>query len=256
MSFTEFTYQLVQGYDFYWLYKNKTANSNGRQRPVGATSQREPNSSVASPSEAFAFTCPLLTSPTAESSEKRKKEMSGSIPERPLPFSLSVWLNATDSRRPKWIKIFTSCPQRHRYPNRKPSPDPGARLSRRPWPSTSPLRPCEEGYQRPWPTPKKCSPTSPRPRVPQRGRPSVPRRHRPLRLRGSPPRQRRSHLPRGNRHCFLERRSTPKLIQGGGIASTGKKWTRSQFSVDASLLLHGKYILVQREKELLSVTVA
>ena len=36
MSFTEFTYQLVQGYDFYWLYKNKNCKAaNGWQRSVG-----------------------------------------------------------------------------------------------------------------------------------------------------------------------------------------------------------------------------
>ena len=62
MSFTEFTYQLVQGYDFYWLYKNKNCrlqfggSDQWGNIVTGTELIRRKNGG-----EAFAFTCPLLT---------------------------------------------------------------------------------------------------------------------------------------------------------------------------------------------------
>ena len=44
MSFTEFSYQLVQGYDFYWLFKNKTVKFNWVVQTNGATSLQVLNS--------------------------------------------------------------------------------------------------------------------------------------------------------------------------------------------------------------------
>lgn len=46
MSFTEFTYQLIQGYDFYWLYQNKTANCKWVAATSGAILPPVPNSSA------------------------------------------------------------------------------------------------------------------------------------------------------------------------------------------------------------------
>ncbi|HMH33386.1 MAG TPA: tyrosine--tRNA ligase, partial [Puia sp.] len=62
MSFTEFTYQLVQGYDFYWLYTHKNC-----QLQMGGSDQWGNITTGAelirrkSGGEAFAFTCPLIT---------------------------------------------------------------------------------------------------------------------------------------------------------------------------------------------------
>jgi tyrosyl-tRNA synthetase len=72
LSFTEFTYQLLQGYDFLYLYQHKELQTaDGRKRTSGATSPRVRNL-FAAPLEwrlkAFALTCPLIT-------EGRRKEV-------------------------------------------------------------------------------------------------------------------------------------------------------------------------------------
>lgn len=109
MSFTEFTYQLVQGYDFYWLYKNKNAKlqMGGSDQwgniVTGTELIRRKESG-----EAFAFTCPLITK--ADGGKFGKTE-SGNVwldPVRTTPFQFyQFWLNAGDSDAEKWIKIFT-----------------------------------------------------------------------------------------------------------------------------------------------------
>ena len=62
ISFTEFTYQLIQGYDFYWLYKNKNCKlqMGGSDQWGNITTGTELVRRKAG-GEAFAFTCPLIT---------------------------------------------------------------------------------------------------------------------------------------------------------------------------------------------------
>src|SRR6476661_8087248 len=62
MSFTEFTYQLIQGYDFYWLYQHKNCKvqAGGSDQWGNITTGTEFIRRKAG-GEAFAFTCPLLT---------------------------------------------------------------------------------------------------------------------------------------------------------------------------------------------------
>ena len=62
MSFTEFSYQLVQGYDFYWLYKNRNCKLQmGGSDQWGNITTGAELIRRKSGGEAFAFTCPLLT---------------------------------------------------------------------------------------------------------------------------------------------------------------------------------------------------
>ena len=62
MSFTEFSYQLVQGYDFYWLYKNRNCKLQmGGSDQWGNITTGTELIRRKSGGEAFAFTCPLLT---------------------------------------------------------------------------------------------------------------------------------------------------------------------------------------------------
>jgi len=109
MSFTEFTYQLVQGYDFYWLYKNKNVKlqMGGSDQwgniVTGTELIRKKNGG-----EAFAFTCPLITK--ADGGKFGKTE-SGNIwldPVKTTPYQFyQFWLNASDDDAEKWIRIFT-----------------------------------------------------------------------------------------------------------------------------------------------------
>jgi len=109
MSFTEFTYQLVQGYDFYWLYKNKGCKlqMGGSDQWGNITTGTELIRRKAG-GEAFAFTCPLLTKADGGKFGKTEKGNVWLDPEKTTPYVFyQFWLNATDTDAEKWIKIFT-----------------------------------------------------------------------------------------------------------------------------------------------------
>ncbi|TMI93597.1 MAG: tyrosine--tRNA ligase [Bacteroidetes bacterium] len=109
MSFTEFTYQLVQGYDFYWLYKNKNVKlqMGGSDQwgniVTGTELIRKKDSG-----EAFAFTCPLITKADGGKFGKTEKGNIWLDPAKTSPYQFyQFWLNASDEDAEKWIKIFT-----------------------------------------------------------------------------------------------------------------------------------------------------
>ncbi len=109
MSFTEFTYQLVQGYDFYWLYthKNCKLQMGGSDQWGNIVTGTELIRRKAS-GEAFAFTCPLITK--ADGGKFGKTE-SGNVwldPERTSPYRFyQFWLNTADADAERYIRIFT-----------------------------------------------------------------------------------------------------------------------------------------------------
>ncbi len=113
MSFTEFSYQLVQGFDFLWLYKNK-----GCKLQMGGSDQwgnittgteliRRKESG-----EAFALTIPLITK---SDGGKFGKTETGNIwldSEKTSPYMFyQFWLNVSDEDAEKYIKIFTFLPK-------------------------------------------------------------------------------------------------------------------------------------------------
>lgn len=115
MSFTEFSYQLVQGYDFYWLYKNKNCKiqlggSDQWGNIVTGTEliRRKLFADEGKEAEAFALTCPLITK--ADGSKFGKSE-GGNVwldPERTSPYKFyQYWLNSSDEDAEKYIKLFT-----------------------------------------------------------------------------------------------------------------------------------------------------
>ncbi|MES1220608.1 MAG: tyrosine--tRNA ligase [Bacteroidota bacterium] len=109
MSFTEFTYQLVQGYDFYWLYKNKNCKLQmGGSDQWGNIVTGTELIRRKSGGEAFAFTCPLITKTDGGKFGKTEKGNIWLDPERTSPYQFyQFWLNASDADAEKWIKIFT-----------------------------------------------------------------------------------------------------------------------------------------------------
>ena len=113
MSFTEFSYQLLQGYDFMYLYEhegcrlqmggsdqwgNITAGTELIRRKLGG--------------EAYALTCPLITK--ADGGKFGKTESGNVWLDRrytsPYKF-YQFWLNVSDADAAKYIKIFTDLPQ-------------------------------------------------------------------------------------------------------------------------------------------------
>ena len=109
MSFTEFSYQLVQGYDFLHLYneKNCKVQMGGADQWGNITTGTELIRRKVQ-GEAFAITCPLITK--ADGGKFGKTE-SGNIwldPERTTPYAFyQFWLNVSDEDAKKYIKIFT-----------------------------------------------------------------------------------------------------------------------------------------------------
>lgn len=122
ISFTEFSYQLLQGYDFYWLYKNKNVRlqmggsdqwgnittgtelirrKEAEELPTIGTIHTEDH-------QAFALTTPLVTK--ADGTKFGKSE-SGNVwldPSLTSPYQFyQFWLNATDADCPRLIRVFT-----------------------------------------------------------------------------------------------------------------------------------------------------
>ena len=109
MSFTEFTYQLVQGYDFLHLYKAKncTLQMGGSDQWGNITTGTELVRRIEA-GKAYALTCPLITK--ADGTKFGKSE-GGNIwldSDRTSPYKFyQYWLNTSDTDAEKYIKIFT-----------------------------------------------------------------------------------------------------------------------------------------------------
>jgi len=112
ISFTEFSYQLIQGYDFYYQYKHHgvKAQMGGSDQWGNITAGAELIRRMDG-GEAFAFTCPLITK--ADGTKFGKSE-SGNIwldPEKTSPYRFyQFWLNASDEDAAMLIKRFTLLP--------------------------------------------------------------------------------------------------------------------------------------------------
>jgi tyrosyl-tRNA synthetase len=109
MSFTEFSYQLVQGYDFYWLYKNRNCKMQmGGSDQWGNITTGTELIRRKSGGEAFAFTCPLLTKADGGKFGKTEKGNIWLDPAKTSPYQFyQFWVNATDADAEKWVRIFT-----------------------------------------------------------------------------------------------------------------------------------------------------
>ena len=109
ISFTEFTYQLIQGYDFYWLYSNKNCKLQmGGSDQWGNITTGTELIRRKSGGQAFAFTCPLLTKSDGGKFGKTEQGNVWLDPSKTSPFEFyQFWLNAADEDAEKWIRIFT-----------------------------------------------------------------------------------------------------------------------------------------------------
>ncbi|WP_271405718.1 tyrosine--tRNA ligase [Tenacibaculum soleae] len=112
MSFTEFTYQLIQGYDFYHLYKNHNCllQMGGSDQWGNITTGTElvRRMNVGEEAKAYAMTCPLITK--ADGSKFGKSE-GGNVwldADKTSVYKFyQFWLNTSDEDAEKYIKIFT-----------------------------------------------------------------------------------------------------------------------------------------------------
>ena len=109
MSFTEFTYQLLQGYDFLYLFQHRgcTLQMGGSDQWGNITTGTELIRRVLG-AEAFALTCPLIKKADGGKFGKTEKGNIWLDPERTSPYQFyQFWLNVSDEDAAKYIKIFT-----------------------------------------------------------------------------------------------------------------------------------------------------
>ena len=115
LSFTEFTYQLLQGYDFLYQYQHYGVrlqlggNDQWGNMTTGTELIRR---TLGNEAEAFCLTCPLITKADGK---KFGKTESGNVwldPKRTTPYAFyQFWLNVSDDDAERYIKIFTDLDQ-------------------------------------------------------------------------------------------------------------------------------------------------
>lgn len=109
ISFTEFTYQLVQGYDFLWLYENENCKlqMGGSDQWGNITTGTELIRRKVG-GEAYALTTPLVTKSDGGKFGKTEEGNIWLDPERTSPYKFyQFWLNTSDEDAEKYIKVFT-----------------------------------------------------------------------------------------------------------------------------------------------------
>lgn len=254
ISFTEFTYQLIQGYDFYWLYQNKNIKLQmGGSDQWGNITTGTELIRRKTGGEAFAFTCPLITK--ADGGKFGKTE-SGNVwldPEKTSPYQFyQFWINSTDADAERWIRIFTFLDQfeinqiieeHHKDESRRI-------LQKRLAEELTILVHGKEAYQKAIDTTDKLF-----------SRQNAPAEE--LSLEDLESMEGIIHVdyPKdkltagvdaisflAETHIFPSKGEARKMIQNGGVSLNRQKITVSD-SFHAGQLLHGKYLLVQKGKK-------
>jgi tyrosyl-tRNA synthetase len=254
MSFTEFSYQLVQGYDFYWLFKNRNCKLQmGGSDQWGNITTGTELIRRKSGGEAFAFTCPLLTKSDGGKFGKTEKGNIWLDREKTSPYQFyQFWLNAADADAEKWVKIFTFLGedeiQSLIVENKK---DPAARLLQKALARevTIFIHGQSEFEQALATTEKLFNQTGAAENMSEEDLHA---------LEGIVKSTFAiDELMQGvdvvrflaETGILSSKGEARKLVQNGGISINRNKVENIQFNVDRGLLLHGKYILVQKGKK-------
>jgi tyrosyl-tRNA synthetase len=109
MSFTEFSYQLVQGYDFYYLYKHKNCRLQlGGSDQWGNIVTGTELIRRMDGGEAYALTTPLIRKADGTKFGKTEEGAVWLDPKRTSPYKFyQYWINASDEDAPNYLRIFT-----------------------------------------------------------------------------------------------------------------------------------------------------
>lgn len=255
ISYTEFAYQLMQGYDFYWLYQKKNCKLQmGGSDQWGNITTGTEFIRRKMGGEAFALTCPLLTKSDGGKFGKSEKGNVWLSPEKTSPYEFyQFWINAADADAEKWIKIFTflskdtidQLVEDHRK-------DAAARLLQKTLAKeVTVFVHGEAGYQEALETTEKTF-----------GKQNAPAESLTLEdLEGMDGVTKFDYelakVQTGvdvvtflaETKIFPSKGEARKMVQGGGVSINRKKVEDAQSTVDSSLLLHGQYVLVQKGKK-------
>ncbi len=255
LSYTEFAYQLMQGYDFYWLYENKNCKlqMGGSDQWGNITTGTELIRRKAN-GEAYAFTCPLIKKTDGTKFGKTEHGNVWLDPAKTSPYQFyQFWLNASDEDSAVWIKIFTFLTKdaidilihEHKM-------DPSARVLQK---TLAQEVTCfvhgREEYEKAIETTQKLFANQ-----------HVPAESLSVEDLEGMEGVVKSGLEKekigsgidvisflAETKIFPSKGEARKLVQGGGVSINRKKIETVQLTIDNSFLLHNKYILVQKGKK-------
>lgn len=255
LSYTEFAYQLMQGYDFYWLYANKNCKlqMGGSDQWGNITTGTELIRRKAG-GEAFAFTCPLITKADGGKFGKTEKGNVWLDPEKTSPYQFyQFWLNASDEDVMKWIRIFTFLPKEEiESLEHTHKEDPSKRiLQKKLAEEITAFVHGKEELEKAIETTQKLFANQNAP-AESLSIEDLEAMEGVIRIAIS-----RATLDAGidivsflaDTGIFPSKGEARKMVQGGGVSINRKKAENVQLSIDSSMLLHDKYLLVQKGKK-------
>ena len=255
ISFTEFTYQLIQGYDFYWLHQNKNCKLQmGGSDQWGNITTGTELIRRKTGGEAFAFTCPLLTKSDGGKFGKSEKGNVWLDAEKTSPYLFyQFWLNAADEDARKWIKIFTflSIDEIEELSAKHAENQAGRGLQKTLAKELTIFVHGENAYNEAIITTEKlfANATAPAENLSEEDLENM---------------EGITHFSCDKAKIetgidvvsflvetsiFPSKSEARKMVQSGGVSLNRRKVDSVQMMVDKSLLLHGKYILIQKGKK-------
>lgn len=261
MSFTEFTYQLLQGYDFLHLYQTKNCKlqMGGSDQWGNITTGTELiRRKLGAENEAFALTCPLITKADGKKFGKTEQGNIWLDRNRTTPYTFyQFWLNVADEDAERYIKIFTSLTkeeidaliEEHRQ-------DPGLRvLQKRLAQEITVMVHSQEDYEAAVEASNILFGKATRESLSRldeatlldvfRGVPQFSISRNLLQGEGI----KAVDLMAGETQCFPSKGEMRKLTQGGGVSLNKEKLQAFDQMVTDKDLLNGKYLLVQQGKK-------
>lgn len=258
MSFTEFSYQLLQGYDFLYLneHKNCKLQLGGADQWGNITTGTAMIHKV-SGADAYALTCPLITKADGK---KFGKTESGNVwldRKRTSPYKFyQFWLNVSDDDAEKYIKIFTSLSkdeieglvkQQAEAPHLRP-------LQKKLAEEITVMVHSREDYEAAVEASNILfgnATADSLKKLDEETLLSV--------FEGVPQFEiskadveagaKASDLFAGENNIFASKGEMRKLVQGGGVSMNKEKMATSDLALDSSMLLNGKYIVMQKGKK-------
>lgn len=255
LSYTEFAYQMMQGYDFYWLYQHKNCKlqMGGSDQWGNITTGTELVRRKAG-GEAFAFTCPLIKKADGTKFGKTEQGNVWLDPKRTSPYQFyQFWLNASDEDAANWIRIFTFLKQDEiAVFETEHKKDPGQRaLQKRLAKEITSFVHGADEYEKAIETTQKlfANQTAPAESLSVEDLEA---------MEGVV----KSGFAKDKIEAGIDivslladtgilpsKGEARKMVQGGGISINRKKVEGIQLTINNSMLLHGKYLLVQKGKK-------
>lgn len=254
ISYTEFAYQLMQGYDFYWLYQNMNCKlqMGGSDQWGNITTGTELIRRKAG-GEAFGMTCPLIKKADGGKFGKTEKGNVWLDAEKTSPYQFyQFWLNSSDEDAERWIKIFTFLPQvEAEQLIQSHKTDPGARILQKALARVLTIFVhSEEEYKKAIETSEKLfsnvsAPAESLSADDLEGMEGVIKFDMDEKLiLGA---ELLNVLVESK--IFSSKGEARKMIQQGGVSINRNKISDPAFKLDPALLLHKRYILIQKGKK-------